>query len=258
MSHAISHSNNENANESRASRPLQVAESIKEYVVSNALQPGDKLPNETELIALFGMAKSTIREAMRILEAQGLIKTRTGPGGGCFIHEISEIRARALLANYFYFRHLTISDIYQLRKQLEPELVAGLAGKLDAAAIAALEAITEEYATPPQNNEEDRRHHGASLRFHAKLAAHAENHLLGFIIGFMVEILSEVTITRRLFEPSNYQLWARGRDFQLKLLRALEAGNAQQAREIMTEHMTFAEKLMQQQELRVERKFGGL
>ena len=112
MLHATSHSINENTAESRASRPLRVAESIKGYVVSNALQPGDKLPNEAELIELFGMAKGTIREAMRILEAQGLVKTRTGPGGGCFVHEVSETRTRALLANYFYFRHLTISDIY--------------------------------------------------------------------------------------------------------------------------------------------------
>ena len=258
MSHATSHSISDNNAENRASRPLQVAEAIKGYVVSNALKPGDKLPNEAELITLFGMAKGTIREAMRILEAQGLVKTRTGPGGGCFVHEVSETRTRALLSNYFYFRHLTISDIYQLRKQLEPELAAGLAGKLDAAAIAELEAITEEYETPPKSKEDDRRHHEASLRFHARLAAHAENHLLGFIIGFMAEVLSEVTTTRRLFEPPNHELWAKGREFQLNLLQALETGDAQRAREIMAQHMSFAEKLMHQQELRVERKLGDL
>ena len=78
------------------------------------------------------------------------------------MHEVSETRTRALLSNYFYFRHLTISDIYQLRKQLEPELVSGLAGKLDAAAIAELRAITGEYDTPPQNKEDDKLHHEAS------------------------------------------------------------------------------------------------
>ena len=63
MSHATSHSISDNNAENRASRPLQVAEAIKGYVVSNALKPGDKLPNEAELITLFGMAKGTIREA---------------------------------------------------------------------------------------------------------------------------------------------------------------------------------------------------
>ena len=74
----------------------------------------------------------------------------------------------------------------------------------------------------------------------------------------MAEVLSEVTTTRRLFEPPNRQLWAKGREFQLNLLQALEMGDAQHAREIMAQHMSFAEKLMQQQQLRVERKLGDL
>ncbi|GIR38966.1 MAG: hypothetical protein CM15mP50_4770 [Rhodobacterales bacterium] len=76
------------------------------------------------------MSKGTIREATRLLEAQGLIKTRTGPGGGCFVHEVSELRTIALLSNYFYFKNLNISDIYQIRKLLEPEVAGSLAGNL--------------------------------------------------------------------------------------------------------------------------------
>ena len=90
--------------EPKVSRPVQVAESIKDWVVDEGLKAGDRLPGEAELIARFGMAKGTIREAMRILEAQGLIKTRTGPGGGSFVHEVSRQRAKALLGNYFTSR----------------------------------------------------------------------------------------------------------------------------------------------------------
>jgi len=116
--------------EPKPSRPVHVAEAIKDWVVEQGMQAGDRLPGEVELIERFGMAKGTIREAMRILEAQGLIKTRTGPGGGSFVHEVSRQRAKALLGNYFYFKDLTIGDIYQLRLTLEPELAASLAGKL--------------------------------------------------------------------------------------------------------------------------------
>jgi GntR family transcriptional regulator, transcriptional repressor for pyruvate dehydrogenase complex len=93
----------------RQSRPQQVAEAIKSWVVEQGMRPGDKLPSEPELIERFGMAKSTIREAVRILEAQGLVKSRTGPGGGVFIHAVSEERATALLGNYFFFRNLSIA-----------------------------------------------------------------------------------------------------------------------------------------------------
>ena len=88
MSHVITRPNNNTRNQNRASRPLQVAEAIKLCSYEKRFN-GDKLPNEAELIKRFSMAKGTIREAMRILEAQGLVKTRTGPGGGCFVHEVS-------------------------------------------------------------------------------------------------------------------------------------------------------------------------
>ena len=83
MSNVISSVNDNNKPKKVVySRPVQVAEAIKGFVVENNLRPGGRLPNETELISRFGMAKSTIREATRLLEAQGLIVTRTGPGGG--------------------------------------------------------------------------------------------------------------------------------------------------------------------------------
>ena len=64
----------------RRSRPVQLAETIKEWVVEHELRAGDRLPGEAELIARYGRSKGTVREAMRILEAQGLVETRTGPG----------------------------------------------------------------------------------------------------------------------------------------------------------------------------------
>ena len=65
---------------------------------SGMWRSGDSLPSEAELIERFGMSKGTIREATRILEAQGLVRTKTGPGGGTFLHEMSQDRARALLS----------------------------------------------------------------------------------------------------------------------------------------------------------------
>ena len=72
----------------RRSRPVLVADAIKALVVEKGLAAGDRLPSEPEMIARFGMAKGTIREAMRLLEAQGLVETKTGPGGGSFIKQV--------------------------------------------------------------------------------------------------------------------------------------------------------------------------
>lgn len=241
--------------EPRQSRPVRVAEEIKLWVVEQGLQAGDRLPSEPELIERFGMAKGTIREAMRILEAQGLIKTRTGPGGGSFVHAVSEERARALLGNYFYFKNLTIADIYQLRRVLEPELAASLAGQLPEEVLQALEANIATYASPAKTLDEEREQHVASLRFHALLAEQAGNDLLGFLIGFMVNMLSDLTVYRKLYSPPNIELWAKGLDYQMRLVEALRAGDGKAARRIMSDHMKTAQALMEGQEAEMMRRF---
>ncbi|TYB83191.1 FadR/GntR family transcriptional regulator [Maritimibacter fusiformis] len=240
---------------SRLSRPTRVAEAIKDWIVQAHFGAGDRLPSEPELIERFGMSKGTIREAMRILEAQGLVKSRTGPGGGTFVHEVSKERARALLGNYFYFKDLTIRDIYQLRRVLEPELAAALAGNLPEAVLGRLEAIIGEYDAPAQDVEEEREQHVASLRFHALLAEQADNALLGFLIDFMVNMLSDLTVYRKLYEPPNLELWRRGRAFQLQLVEALRTGDADTARRVMRDHMETAQKLMEAQEAEMQRRF---
>lgn len=239
----------------RRSKPVAVAEAIKDWVVQHGLRGGDRLPAEVEMMERFGRSKGTIREAMRILEAQGLVKTRTGPGGGNFVHEVSRTRAKALLGNYFYFRDLTLHDIYEMRRLLEPELAAGLAGQLTEAQLDALRAVTEGYRHPASSAEEERVHHVESLRFHQLLAEYAGNELLGFMIGFMARILTEMTVYRRLYDPPNVELWARGRAFHLELIEALRDGDADQARRIMADHMATAQALMEAQEAEMVKGF---
>ncbi|MFU8825116.1 FadR/GntR family transcriptional regulator [Yoonia sp.] len=239
----------------RLSRPQQVAEAIKSWVMANGWGPGERLPSETEMIARFGMAKGTIREAIRILEAQGLVKSRTGPGGGVFVHQVSEERATALLGNYFYFQHLTIDDVYQIRAVLEPELAAGLAGKLTPAQLAALEDVMTCYAAPAENAEEERAQHIASLRFHALLAEMSGNPLMRFLIRFVTNMLADITVSRKLYVQPNHELWASGLDYQSRLVAALRAGDADQARQILRDHMHNAHRLMRMQETVLTQRF---
>lgn len=239
----------------RRSRPVRVADAIKDWVVDQNLQRGDRLPGEADLMAKFGMAKGTIREAMRILEAQGLVETRTGPGGGSFVGEVTADRAKALLANYFYFKDLSIADIYQLRRVLEPELAASLAGRLTEAQITDLTAVVAQYSEPASTAEEERDQHVASLAFHRKLAEFSDNALLAFVVSFMARILTDLTVYRRLYDPPNRELYEKGVAYQTDLIAALRAGRSDDARAIMRGHMETAEALMQAQEAQVLRRF---
>ena len=242
-------------NHSRRSRPSHVADAIKDWVVEHGLQPGDRLPSEVELINRFGMSKGTIREAMRLLQAQGLIETKTGPGGGGFVGEVTRERASALLGNYFYFQDVTIDDIYQVRIALEPELAATLAGHLSEAQIGELRAIMEDYAVPACDAEEERRQHIASLKFHARLSDFGNNALLGFFVGFMAQILTDLTVYKRLYTTPNHDLWEKGRQHQIDLIAALRHGESEKARKIMLSHMEMARGLMEAQQAVIIKKF---
>lgn len=239
----------------RRSRPVRVAEAIKTLIVDEGLRAGDRLPSEGALIERFQMAKSTIREAMRILEAEGIVTTRTGPGGGSFVRAVSSERANALLANYFYFQNLSIDEIYKVRRVLEPELAAAVAGQLSKSQLAELESILAIYPKAPKTAEEEREHHMAALRFHRRLAEFADNRLLGFIIGFLSRVLSDLTVYRHLYEPPNEALWREGRDHQMALLAALRDGDPAAARRIMRSHMTTAKRLMEAQAAQVDKRF---
>ncbi|WP_299778744.1 GntR family transcriptional regulator [uncultured Roseobacter sp.] len=234
---------------------MRVADTIKELVMARDLKRGDRLPAESEMINSFGMAKSTIREAMRILEAQGLVETRTGPGGGSFVAEPSAERARSLLGNYFYFKDVKLVEVYQLRRLLEPELVASLSGCLNEDQLTELEQLSERFPNPPHTTEDERAYHIGSLEFHVRLASFAQNELLGFVIGFLTTVLSELTVCRGGAEHAAAALWRKGGSCRKRLLIALREGSPGDARKVMLEHILAEEAIMLSQNAELRRRF---
>lgn len=237
-------------------RPYQVAETIKGWIVDRQLTPGDRLPSESELMATLGVSKGTVRESTRVLEAQGLVETRTGPGGGVFVREMSESRAIALLSHYLYFKDISIRDIYQIRLALEPELVASLAGNVAAEDLARLRASLHSYAESARDLDTERQQHIDSLNFHEELAAlSGGNALLSFIIRFTAQVLSDLTVYRRLYEPGDHHIGPSGCQYHGWLLDAIEDGDAERARELMREHLIDAQAIMNDNEAQMKRGF---
>ncbi|MBB3139287.1 FadR/GntR family transcriptional regulator [Halomonas organivorans] len=239
----------------RRARPEVIGEAIKEYIARHGLAPGDRLPQESHLVEALDASKGTIREALRGLAAQGLIQTRTGPGGGAFICEVSDDRAMELLGNYFFFRPPTIHDIYEVRKQLQPAMVASLAGVLDDDAFQRLEAVMAYYTHPPASLEEERTQRIKELEFHLVLVDYCPNPLLALMCRFMIRLLMSLTTCQRIYEQPYPELRQRGYDFQRRLLDALRDDDIDRARHIMTEHMQAAQALMEAREATLDKAF---
>ena len=118
-----------------------------------------------------------------------------------------------------------------------------------------LEENIAEYSSPARDLEEERTRLVASLGFHPILAEQAKNPLLGFVVDFMVNLLSDLTVYRRLCSPPNIELWQQGHDHQQALVGAQRDGDADTARAIMADHMKTAWKFMRRQEVEVQNRF---
>jgi len=236
-------------------RSLAVAGIIKDWIIKHGLSPGDRLPQEHQLIADLAVSKGTVREALKILETQGLIRTRTGPGGGAFITEGREDHASALLANYLLFKEVSIADIYELRISLEPPLVADLAPRITMEQVEELRTRMSRYTAPPTTIEEEREQRRAELEFHETLAGFSDNPLLGFVCGFLARLLKELTICKRIYDQPNPELRERGVSYQEQLIEALCARDAETARAVMQAHMRAAQRMMLAQEAQLTKGF---
>ncbi|MFN5715737.1 MAG: FadR/GntR family transcriptional regulator, partial [Bradyrhizobium sp.] len=143
-----------------------VADLIRGHIFQAGLQPNDRLPQESELIEMFGCSRSTIREALKSLEVQGLVQNTTGPGGGARVAPVSINRIVGLLSNYFYFQSISTAQIYQIRRLIEPELAFSVVGHLTAAHFAALDKAIEVQEHHPGGPTDWEHHRHAEIDFH--------------------------------------------------------------------------------------------
>lgn len=228
----------------RRKRPEIIAERIRDLILERGLKPGDRLPPDWLSEDAFKASRGTFREAMKILESQGLVTSKTGPRGGVFVSAVSPQHAMKLLDNLFLFEQPSVADIYAIRKIMEPELAASVAGRLSPGAFEALQATIRLYEDEPTTAEEEYAQRLAELDFHAELARHCENAILGFICTFLLSLLRDMTVCRAIYSEPQPSLRETGLHYQVRLLRAIKAGDGELAREIMALHMIEAERYM--------------
>ena len=121
----------------------RIAGRLRRRIVSGDLAVGERLPSEEELTKIFGIARTTLREALRVLEAQGLIEIRRGRGGGPVVTEPSLELAANALAISLQLQGATVGDTVAVSGVLEPHAAGQLAKNHSDEDIAALSAAID-------------------------------------------------------------------------------------------------------------------
>lgn len=238
----------------RRKRYDRIADAIRVWIMEKNIRPGDRLPPERELMQHFKASKGTMREALKALELQGLIRLKTGPNGGPAVAEVTDQKAIELLGNYFYSQSLSLADVYAIRKTLEPQLAEAVCGHLSEAQLQALAAQVDGCSCAPEP-EAVRAQRMAELDFHEILAEACPNALLAFYCRFVTAMLKNLTVCQAIYETSDPHFTEEGQRYHAELLEAFRAEDPARARQIMYQHMLSAERAMLKHEAVVRRGF---
>jgi DNA-binding FadR family transcriptional regulator len=107
-----------------------VASQLRRRIIGGPLQDGDELPREAEMLEEFGVSRPSLREALRILETEGLIRIRRGKVGGAIVQWPTDQSTAYHVGLTLQARGASLSDLAQARAVLEPAC-AGFAAARD-------------------------------------------------------------------------------------------------------------------------------
>src|SRR5687768_17072603 len=102
--------------------------SLRRYMVEKGLRPGDRLPSEADLCVTMGRSRMLIREALRSLEALGLLEARAG--SGWYVRAFDVAAATQVFARSLAFHPRAVLEVMAVRRSAEADTAAALAGRL--------------------------------------------------------------------------------------------------------------------------------
>jgi GntR family transcriptional regulator, transcriptional repressor for pyruvate dehydrogenase complex len=222
-----------------------VAASLRDDILTGRLKEGDLLPRQEHLFREFRVSLPAVREAMRILETEGLISVRRGNVGGAVVHLPTPERTAQMISMVLQSRGTTPDDVSEALLYLEPVCARLCAARpdRDTEVVPALRAVVE----AQQARFDDVANWNANARrFHETLVATCGNETMIVVIGSLEAIWSahESSVWDEAQEGSedDSPMASKARRAALraheKLLAAIEAGNEERAAAISASHLT--------------------
>jgi len=203
----------------------RVAQRILDAICDKGMVAGDMLPSEPKLMDHYQVGRGTLREALRVLEAHGIITVRPGPGGGPMV---SAADGPVDLANtmklHLQLRGATYEEIADGRLAIEPFLARLAAERQDPAGLQALRGVMAEFDDVDLDDADAVT--ALSWRFHRAIGAMSGNRVVDLLGSALIEV--HKSGDRREAPFTSPQRAATRRRFQ-QIADAIFAGDAAQA-----------------------------
>jgi DNA-binding FadR family transcriptional regulator len=211
-------------------------------LVQAGRQPGDMLPAESEMMALYGVARATVREALRLLEVQGLIRIKRGPGGGPVLIQPTPADFAKTAKLHLQMRGVTYSDLGEARRRFEPFMAGLAATHQDAAGLAELRRVMQESERVDINDERDFQRN--ATEFHEVLARMSGNSVLDLLGATLQEVYRTGATVR---SPMSRRRATRA--IHARIADAVFGGDAQVAEQLMRDHLNDFDRASKRQRL---------
>jgi GntR family transcriptional repressor for pyruvate dehydrogenase complex len=214
--------------EPRPDLSQQLTRQLLTLIDARNLQPGDRLPSMKELAAIFSVATPTIREAVRRLQATGVVDIRHG--SGIYVRKV----AQGLVIPNPHVGELNAESLLQLleaRLAMEPYLAGRAAELATPADIAALKDILD--SAEQLLDGHDAQLHPINLRFHGRIARISRNTILADFLESLFTLHAQEQ--RGILEIFN----ARAQDYRdhIHIFAAISEGDSARATQCMTDHL---------------------
>ncbi len=171
----------------------QIADNIQSAIVGGRLKVDERLPTEEELAQRFKVSRPTIREALKLLAAQNLVRSRRGPAGGTFVSKPDNAQMRADLTSastlLVSMGEFDLSQMNEARHELERICCRLAAGRCQPEHLQAMARELEVQSDPLIGDEE---FCASDVRFHRALVDASQNPVLQFLMSAVIEALQPV------------------------------------------------------------------
>jgi GntR family transcriptional regulator, transcriptional repressor for pyruvate dehydrogenase complex len=224
-------------------KPEQIADELRALIVSGHLADGESLGREPDLVERFGVSRPSLREALRILEAEGLITVVRGVLGGVIVHQPNERMTARTAALLLQSRNVTLGDVHEARTMIEPAAVRVLASSPRRKSVDELKSLIEAQRAVIDDPEAFGH---ANARFHERLVAMAGNQTLSIVAEMLNEVVARAVtaVSKSNSRRDSLATRQRGIRSQERLIELIAIGASIDAEAHWRTHMEAVGKVM--------------
>lgn len=208
-----------------------VAREIVHDIAARGLAPHTMLPSESVMLEQYGVGRASLREALRVLEVQGLISIKPGPGGGPMVSGVDSRHFGKMTTLYLHLAGATFGDVLQARMVMEPVMVRLAAERRQPEHLEQLDAFVG--SPQPSPHVLPSSHLAVSTEFHGMVSGMSGNPVLDLFAQAIRSVYAERQHGLTYPEDARERVAAE----HVAIAEAIRDGEAASAEELMRAHM---------------------